>query len=85
MKYLSYLFYLIAILAALSAGFQILNQMFPDYGIFHLIVGFIGTAMFFPLVPIYPAINNGEWIYLITCYFSILIGVILNNRSRTTK
>ncbi len=85
MKYLSYIFYLIAILAALSAGFQILNQMFPDYGIFHLIVGFIGTAMFFPLVPIYPAINNGEWIYLITCYFSILIGVILNNRSRTTK
>ena len=85
MKYLSYLFYLIAILAALSAGFQILNQMFPDYGIFHLIVGFIGTAMFFPLVPIYPAINNGEWIYLITCYFSILLGVILNNRSRTTK
>ena len=85
MKYLSYLFYLIAILAALSAGFQILNQMFPDYGIFHLIVGFIGTAMFFPLVPIYPAINNGEWIYLITCYFSILIGVILNNRARTTK
>tara|TARA_B000000557_G_C20617356_1_gene376540 strand:- start:246 stop:503 length:258 start_codon:yes stop_codon:yes gene_type:complete len=85
MKYLSYIFYLIAILAALSAGFQILNQMFPDYGIFHLIVGFIGTAMFFPLVPIYPAINNGEWIYLITCYFSILLGVILNNRSRTTK
>tara|TARA_B100000282_G_scaffold114862_1_gene81630 strand:- start:33 stop:290 length:258 start_codon:yes stop_codon:yes gene_type:complete len=85
MKYLSYLFYLIAILAALSAGFQILNQMFPDYGIFHLIVGFIGTAMFFPLVPIYPAINNGEWIYLITCYLSILLGVILNNRSRTTK
>jgi hypothetical protein len=85
MKYLSYIFYLIAILAALSAGFQILNQMFPDYGIFHLIVGFIGTAMFFPLVPIYPAINNGEWIYLITCYFSILIGVILNNRARTTK
>ena len=85
MKYLSYIFYLIAILAALSAGFQILNQMFPDYGIFHLIVGFIGTAMFFPLVPIYPAINNGEWIYLITCYLSILLGVILNNRSRTTK
>ena len=85
MKYLSYLFYLIAMLTALFAGFQILNQMFPDYGVFHLIVGLIGTAMFFPLVPIYPAINDGEWIYLITCYFSILLGVISSNKARATK
>ena len=85
MKYLSYLFYLVAIIAALSAGFQILNQMFPDYGIFHLLIGFIGTAMFFPLVPIYPAINDGEWIYLTICYFAILLGVISNNIARNTK
>ena len=48
MRVLSYVFYSIAILSALAFfGFEILAQMFPDYGVFHILVGFIGTAMFF--------------------------------------
>ena len=49
-----------------------------------VLVGFIGTAMFFPLIPIYPLINDGDWIYLIVCYVSILLGVILSNKSRAS-
>jgi hypothetical protein len=49
-----------------------------------MLVGFIGTAMFFPLIPIYPLINDGDWIYLIVCYVSILLGVILSNKSRAS-
>ena len=85
MKILSYLFYLIAILAAFTASFEILVQMFPDYGVFHILVGFIVTAMFFPLVPLYPAIYYGEIIYLVVCYLSILFGVILGNKARMSK
>ena len=83
MRVLSYIFYSIAILSALAAGFEILAQMFPDYGVFHILVGFIGTAMFFPLVPNYPAFNDGNWIYLIVCYLSILLGVVFSNKGRT--
>tara|TARA_B100000900_G_C20524284_1_gene693513 strand:- start:79 stop:336 length:258 start_codon:yes stop_codon:yes gene_type:complete len=82
LKALSYLFYAISISIAFFVSFQILNQLFPEYGIFHILVGFIGTAMFFPLIPLYPAINNGEWIYLLLCYISILFGVILSNKAR---
>jgi hypothetical protein len=82
LKILSYIFYAIAMVISLLVSFQILSQTFPDYGIFHIIVGFIGTAMFFPLIPIYPLINNGEWLYLLICYASILFGVILGNKAR---
>ena len=85
MKILSYIFYAIAVLTAFSASFEILEQMFPDYGLFHIMVGFIGTAMFFPLVPLYPAIYYGEIIYLVVCYLSILFGVILGNKARMSK
>ena len=85
MKILSYLFYLIAILAAFTASYEILVQMFPDYGLFHVFVGLIGTAMFFPLVPLYPAIYYGEIVYLVICYLSILFGVILGNKARMSK
>ena len=85
MKILSYVFYLVAMLSALSASFEILIQMFPEYGVFHILVGFIGTAMFFPLIPIYPALNEGNWIYLIICYLSILLGVVFSNRARTQR
>ena len=85
LKILSYLFYLVAILAAFTASFEILVQMFPDYGLFHMLVGFIGTAMFFPLVPLYPAIYYGDIIYLVVCYLSILFGVILGNKARISK
>ena len=44
-------------------------------------VGFIGTAMFFPLIPLYPAVNEGEWSYLLLCYACILFGVILSNKA----
>ncbi len=81
-KVLSYSFYLISISIAFIVSFQILNQMFPEYGIFHLLVGFIGTTMFFPLIPIYPAINDGEWLYAILCYTCILFGVIFSNKAR---
>jgi len=81
-KILSYIFYAIAISTSLYASFQILSQTFPEYGIFHILIGFIGTAMFFPLIPIYPLINDSDWTYLIICYVSILIGVILSNKSR---
>ena len=83
LKILSYVFYLVAMLSALSASFEILLQIFPDYGVFHILVGFIGTAMFFPLIPIYPALNDGNWIYLIICYLSILLGVVFSNKART--
>ena len=83
MKVLSYASYSVAILSALAAAFEILVQMFPDYGVFHILIGFVGTAMFFPLIPIYPAFNDGNWIYLIVCYLSILLGVVFTNKGRT--
>ena len=84
LKILSYVFYGIAIATSFFASFAILAQTFPEYGIFHILVGFIGTAMFFPLIPIYPLINDGDWIYMIVCYVSILLGVILSNKSRAS-
>ena len=83
MRVLSYIFYSIAILSALAAGFEILAQMFPDYGVFHILVGFVGTAMFFPLVPIFTVLNDGNWIYLIICYLSILLGIVFSNKGRS--
>ena len=82
LKILSYIFYAIAMIVSLLVSFQILSQTFPDYGIFHIVIGFIGTAMFFPLIPVYPLINDGEWLYLLICYASILLGVILGNKAR---
>ncbi len=81
-KFLSYAFYSIAVITSFFASFQILAQTFPEYGVFHILVGFIGTAMFFPLIPIYPLINEGDWAYIIICYVSILLGIILSNKSR---
>jgi hypothetical protein len=83
-KILSYVFYSIAIATSFFASFEILAQTFPEYGVFHMLVGFVGTAMFFPLIPIYPLLNNGDWIYLFVCYVSILLGVILSNKSRAS-
>ena len=83
-KILSYVFYSIAIATSFFASFEILAQTFPEYGVFHVLIGFVGTAMFFPLIPIYPLVNDGDWIYLIICYVSILLGVILSNKSRSS-
>ena len=83
-KILSYVFYSIAIATSFFASFEILAQTFPEYGVFHVLIGFVGTAMFFPLIPIYPLVNDGDWIYLIVCYVSILLGVILSNKSRSS-
>ena len=47
LKILSYVFYSIAIAISFFASFEILAQTFPEYGVFHILVGFIGTAMFF--------------------------------------
>ena len=83
MRVLSYASYAIAILSALAAGFEILAQMFPDYGVFHILVGFVGTAMFFPLVAIFTVLYDGNWIYLIICYLSILLGIFFSNKGRS--
>ena len=82
---MSYFFYLIAIVAGYIAAFDFLVQVFPDYGFFELTAGFFATAMFFPLVPLYPGINNGEGLLAIVCYSSITLGVILANQARKSK
>lgn len=82
---LSYICYLIAILAGYTAAYGILIQMFPDYGLLELSIGFVGTAMFFPLIPLYPAISSGDWTIAIVCYIFIMFGVILGNYSRKSK
>ena len=57
----------------------------PDYGFIELTTGFFVTLMFFPLVPLYPGINSGEWLLAIICYVSIMLGVILGNQARKSK
>ena len=84
-KIMSYFFYLLAIISGYIAAFDLLVQVFPDYGFFELTAGFFVTAMFFPLVPLYPGINSGEWITAIVCYSSIMLGVILANQARKSK
>ena len=82
---MSYLCYLVSAIAGYMAAFDLLIQVFPDYGFIELTTGFVVTLMFFPLVPLYPGINSGEWILAIICYTSILLGVILGNQARKSK
>lgn len=82
---LSYFFYIVAIAAGYTAAFDLLIQLFPDYGFVELTAGFFVTAMFFPLVPLYPGIDSGEWLLAIVCYTSLIFGVILSNQARKTK
>ena len=57
---LSYIFYFIAIIAGYVAAYDLMIQIFPEFGLFEVLVGFIATAMFFPLVPIYSGFNRLE-------------------------
>jgi len=84
-KILSLLFYLVAALSGLAAGYTILIEMFPEYGILHLSIGLAASAMFFPLIPLYPGFAKGQWIYAIICYISIMLGVIVGNKARKLK
>jgi len=79
---LSYVFYLVAVLAGYSAGYQLLVEMFPNFGFIEIAIGLVGGAMFFPLIPLYPGIANDQWIFAIICYISIFFGVILGNKAR---
>tara|TARA_B100000614_G_C14463825_1_gene459580 strand:+ start:724 stop:987 length:264 start_codon:yes stop_codon:yes gene_type:complete len=80
-----YIFYLIAVVAGYFAAYGILIQVFPDYGVFHVIVGSVVSLMFFPLIPLYPGIMLGDWSLAVICYLSILIGVILTKQGSKVK
>ena len=81
----SYIFYSIAIMAGYLAAYELLLQIFPDYGLLEVLIGFVATAMFFPLVPVYSGFTNGDWLLSIICFGSILLGVILGNQARKNK
>ena len=81
-KYLSYFSYLIAILAGYLASYELLLQVFPDYGPVSFTGWFLVTAMFFPLAPFYPGVVFGNWMFAIVCYIAISIGVMFGNRAK---
>ena len=84
-KYISYIFYIIGILAGYLASYEFLLQLAPDHGIIVLAGWFDVTAMFFPLAPFYPGIALGDWTYAIVCFTAIAIGVMFGNRARKLK
>ncbi len=82
---LGYIFYFVAVISGYLAAYKILVQVFPDYGVFHIIIGGIVSLMFFPIIPLYPGIMLGDWTLAIICYLSILIGVILTKQGSKVK
>ena len=82
---LSYIFYFIALVTGYAAAYEILLQMFPDYGFIHIMIGGIVSLMFFPIIPLYPGIMNSEWTLAILCYVAIFFGVIFGNQARRSK
>ena len=82
---LSYIFYSIAVLAGYIAAYELLLQIFPEYGLLEVLVGFVATAMFFPLVPVYSGFTSGDWLLTIICFGSIILGVILGNQARKSN
>ena len=82
---LGYIFYFIAAAAGYLAAYGILIQVFPDYGVLHIIVGGVVSLMFFPIIPLYPGIMLGDWTLAIICYLSILAGVILTKQGSKVK
>jgi len=82
---LSYLFYSLAVIAGYIAAYDLLLQIFPEYGLLEILVGFVATAMFFPLVPVYSGFTNGDWVLTIICFGSIFLGVILGNQARKNR
>ena len=82
---LSYLFYSLAVIAGYIAAYDLLLQIFPEYGLLEILIGFVATAMFFPLVPVYSGFTNGDWVLTIICFGSIFLGVILGNQARKNR
>tara|TARA_B100000212_G_C27005645_1_gene376877 strand:- start:119 stop:382 length:264 start_codon:yes stop_codon:yes gene_type:complete len=80
-----YIFYFVAIVAGYLAAYGILAQVFPDYGILHIIIGSVVSLMFFPLLPLYPGVMLGDWTLAVICYISILLGVILTKQGSKVK
>ena len=80
-----YIFYFVAIVAGYLAAYGILAQVFPDYGILHVIIGSVVSLMFFPLLPLYPGVMLGDWTLAVICYTSILLGVILTKQGGKVK
>ena len=80
-----YIFYFVAIVAGYLAAYGILAQVFPDYGILHIIIGSVVSLMFFPLLPLYPGVMLGDWTLAMICYISILLGVILTKQGSKVK
>ena len=82
---LSYLFYSLAVIAGYIAAYDLLLQIFPEYGLLEILVGFVATAMFFRLVPVYSGFPSGDWVLTIICFGSIFMGVILGNQARKNR
>ena len=82
---IGYIFYFVAVVSGYLAAYGILTQVFPDYGLFHIVIGGVVSLMFFPIIPLYPGIMLGDWTLAIVCYFSILIGVILTKQGSKVK
>ena len=82
---IGYIFYFVAIVAGYLAAYGILAQVFPDYGILHVIIGSVVSLMFFPLLPLYPGVMLGDWTLAVICYTSILLGVILTKQGGKVK
>lgn len=82
---IGYVFYLVAVVAGYLAAYGILIQVFPDYGILHMIIGGVVSLMFFPLIPLYPGVMLGDWTLALICYISILLGVILTKQGSKVK
>ncbi|MBH44551.1 MAG: hypothetical protein CMD88_03755 [Gammaproteobacteria bacterium] len=84
-KLISYLFYIVAIIAGYLASYELLLQVVPEFGAIAFTGWFIVTAMFFPLAPFYPGITAGNWMFAIVCYVAIAIGVVFGNMARKVK
>ena len=84
-RLIGYVFYLVAVVAGYLAAYGILIQVFPDYGILHIIIGGVVSLMFFPLIPLYPGVMLGDWTLALICYISILLGVILTKQGSKVK
>ncbi len=82
---LSYLFYSLAVIAGYIAAYDLLLQIFPEYGLLEILIGFVATAMFFPLVPVYSGFTSGDWVLTMICFGSIFMGVILGNQARKNR
>ena len=82
---IGYVCYLVAVVAGYLAAYGILLQVFPDYGILHIIIGGVVSLMFFPLIPLYPGVMLGDWTLALICYISILLGVILTKQGSKVK